>query len=82
MFPDLNAVTPASALELTQTNKILPEPCDFLSESFPVVSVIRPVSTKNSRAVAAVNAFTADGLFVDQKDDFFDFAMQQTFALC
>jgi hypothetical protein len=29
-FPDLNGVTPAAALELTQTNKILPEPCDFL----------------------------------------------------
>src|SRR5689334_22204444 len=29
-FPDLNAVTPAAALELTQTNKIQPEPCDFL----------------------------------------------------
>jgi hypothetical protein len=31
-FPDLNAVTPAAALELTQTNKILPEPCDFILE--------------------------------------------------
>src|SRR6201987_2187202 len=45
-FPDLNAVTPASALELTQTNKILPEPCDFLAgEALPPCSVIRPTST-------------------------------------
>ena len=70
-FPDLN--NPVT--DLTQTNKILAEPCDFLSESLPEVSVIRPTSTKNSGAVAAVNGFMADGLFIEQKDDFFDFAM-------
>jgi Ferritin-like domain len=71
-FPDLST----HPTELTQINKILAEPCDFLSESLPEVSVIRPTSTKNSGAMAAFNAFKADGLFHDQKDDFLDFGMQ------
>lgn len=80
-FPDLN--DPATLarlhlqLELTQTNKILPEPCDFLfKEALPPCSVIRPTSTALGGAVATVNAFTADGLFNGQPDGFFDFAMQ------
>jgi hypothetical protein len=76
-FPDLNAVTPASALELTQTNKIQPEPCDFLEgERLPACSVIRPTSTALGGAVATVQAFTADGLFNGQSQGFFDLAMQ------
>jgi len=80
-FPDLN--DPATLarlnlqLELTQTNKILPEPCDFLSrESLPPCSVIRPTSTALGGAVATVQSFTADGLFNGQPDSFFAFAMQ------
>src|ERR1700739_3216694 len=82
-FPDLNAVTPAAALELTQTNKIQPEPCDFLEgERLPACSVIRPTSTALGGAVATVQAFTADGLFGNigqpngQPQIFIDFAMQ------
>ena len=82
-FPDLNAVTPASALELTQTNKILPEPCDFLRpEGLPPCSVIRPTSTRLGGAVATVNAFVADGLFGQigkpngQTEEFIDLAMR------
>jgi len=80
-FPDLN--DPATLarlqlrLELTQTNKILPEPCDFLfRESLPRCSVIRPTSTGLGGAVATVKSFTADGLFNGQPESFFDFAMQ------
>jgi Ferritin-like domain len=80
-FPDLN--DPATLarlhlqLELTQTNKILPEPCDFLDhESLPPCSVIRPTSTALGGAVATVNSFAADGLFIGQSDGFFDFAME------
>jgi len=80
-FPDLN--DPATLarlqlhLELTQTNKILPEPCDFLfRESLPPCSVIRPTSTALGGAVATVKSFTADGLFNGQPQSFFDFAMQ------
>src|SRR6516162_6090051 len=80
-FPDLN--DPATLarlslrLEVTQTNKILPEPCDFLfGESLPRCSVIRPTSSVLGGAVATVKSFTADGLFNGQPDSFFDFAMQ------
>jgi hypothetical protein len=66
-FPDLN--NPAT--ELTQTNKILPEPCSFLSKSFPLCSVIRPSTPRNSGAMAAVKGLTADNLFQGQSNAFF-----------
>ncbi|MBV8899387.1 MAG: hypothetical protein JOY92_04665, partial [Verrucomicrobia bacterium] len=63
--------------ELTQTNKILPEPCDFLQgEALPPCSVIRPTSTRLGGAVATVNAFIADGLFNGQSAAFINFSMQ------
>lgn len=67
-FPDLN--NPAT--ELTQTNKILPEPCDFISKNLPKCSIIRPTSTDLGGAVATVKAFIADGMFIGQPDEFFD----------
>jgi hypothetical protein len=67
-FPDLNM----PATELTQTNKIMPEPCDFISQELPACSVIRPSSTENSGAVAAVKALTADQLFLGQSHEFFE----------
>src|ERR1700757_200022 len=80
-FPDLN--DPATLarlhlqLELTQTNKILPEPCDFIAgETLPPCSVIRPTSTALGGAVATVKAFTDDLLFLGQSAEFFEFAMQ------
>lgn len=61
-FPALPAGTPGSD-SLTQTNLILAEPCDFISESLPECSVIRPTSVEQGGAVATINAFAADGLF-------------------
>jgi len=75
-FPNLN--NPPT--ELTQTNKILPEPCSFLSTSLPLCSVIRPTSTKNAGAVATVAAFTEDLLFQGQSGAFFKLAMQLAVA--
>jgi hypothetical protein len=66
-FPDFNA-NPDS--EHFQTNLILPEPASFISTSLPLVSVIRPSSTTNSGAVAAVNAFATDRLFDGQPKKF------------
>jgi hypothetical protein len=66
-FPDLSSNTD----ELKQTNLILAEPTRFISSSLPLVSVIRPSSTKNSGAVAAVKAFTNDNLFDGQPPAFF-----------
>ncbi|MGH6834990.1 MAG: ferritin-like domain-containing protein [Methylocella sp.] len=56
-----------------QPNLIMPEPCPFLSRKFPAVSIIRPVSINPSifGAMAAVNGFAADGLFIGQSDAFF-----------
>jgi hypothetical protein len=65
-FPDLSNNTD----ELKQTNLILPEPTRFISSSLPRCSVIRPSSTVNSGAVAAVNAFTNDNLFMGQPKRF------------
>jgi hypothetical protein len=68
-FPDLNS----PATELTQTNKILPEPTAFISKNLPVCSVIRPSSVDNAGAVAAINGFVADQLFLGQSEDFLEF---------
>jgi hypothetical protein len=80
-FPDLN--DPATLarlhleLELTQTNKIQPEPCAFLeTHGLPACSIIRPTSTQLGGAVATVNSFAADGLFNGLPDGFFDLSMQ------
>lgn len=51
-----------------QANLIMPEPTHFLTDrhpNFPPVAIIRPTSTRNSGAVASVNAFAQDGLFLD-----------------
>jgi hypothetical protein len=68
-FPNLNNRTP---LELFQTNKILPEPCDFIRKDLPKCSVIRPSSDKLAGARAAVAAFTGDQLFLGQSKEFLD----------
>ena len=72
-FPDFNA----PPTELTQTNLILPEPCDFLKgEKLPPCSVIRPSLTENGGAVATIKAFTDDLLFAGQSNEFFHLVMQ------
>jgi hypothetical protein len=70
-FPDLNA----HGGEATQTNLILPEPCEFLSKDLPVCSVVRPTLDQFAGAVAAVNALTADRLFEGQSPQFFNALM-------
>jgi hypothetical protein len=65
VFPDLNADG-----EILQTNLIMPEPTIFLDRKFPIVSIIRPTETRGA-ATAALNALTADGLFIGQSRQFF-----------
>ncbi|HEX6565737.1 MAG TPA: hypothetical protein VF020_15710 [Chthoniobacterales bacterium] len=65
-FTDLSATTN----ELLQANLIMPEPCPFLSTSFPICSIVRPTDTVGA-AMAAVQALTADGLFTGQTPEFF-----------
>ena len=78
VFPDLNSPPfPAGfSLQDFQTNLIMPEPCPFLDPNLGVVSIIRPTSTPESGAVAAVQALTADGLFIGQSKEFFEMVTQ------
>ncbi len=69
-FPDLNS--PPFGGEDFQTNLIMPEPTAFLSRKLPACSIIRPTATKGA-AMGAVNALTADGLFIGQSQEFFAF---------
>ncbi len=71
-FVDLSTNQP----ETLQANLIMPEPCDFLSKSLPQCAIIRPTSTPNSGAVAAINGFAADGLFIGQSQEFLQFVME------
>jgi hypothetical protein len=53
-----------------QANLIMPEPTHFLDPSLGPVSIIRPTSTKLGGAVAAVQSFVDDGLFIGQPKQF------------
>ena len=69
-FPDLNS--PPFNGEDFQTNLIMPEPTAFLSRKLPACSIIRPTQTRGA-AMGALNALTADGLFIGQSKEFFKF---------
>ncbi|MBA3915432.1 MAG: ferritin-like domain-containing protein, partial [Acidobacteriales bacterium] len=73
VFPDLNA--PPLGGELYTTSLIMPEPCPFLSRKFPRCSIVRPTQTEGA-AKRAVQALTADGLFIGQPQEFFDLLQQ------
>jgi len=68
----LSATDQAAGSQMFQTNLILPEPCQFLDPSLPAVSIIRPTLTKNGGAMATIQAFTADGLFLHQNPMFLE----------
>jgi len=57
--------------ETLQANLIMPEPCPFLSRSFPKCSIIRSTETKGA-AMGAVKALSEDGLFRGQSQPFVD----------
>jgi hypothetical protein len=57
---------------LLQTNLIFPVPCEFINPKLPKCAVIRPTSAGGINAMGAVEAFTADGLFIGQPQRFFD----------
>ena len=72
-FPDLNSA-PFDTQNF-DTNLIMPEPCPFLSNSFPVCSIIRPTATEKA-ATNALTFLTSMGLFVGQSSAFFEFMGQ------
>jgi len=53
-----------------QANLIMPEPTHFLDPSLGPGSIIRPTSTKLGGAVASVQSFVDDGLFIGQPKQF------------
>src|SRR6202790_2037690 len=68
-FFDLHAAQGETDPESTkgdtlQANLIMPEPTHFLNDELPPVAIIRPTSTKLGGAVAAVQGFVDDGLFL------------------
>ena len=67
VFPDHNS--PPFGGEEFQTNLIMPEPPIFLDRAVPIVSIVRPTETDGA-AMAALNALTADGLFIGQTPEF------------
>jgi hypothetical protein len=72
----LSAVDQSAGSQMFQTNLILPEPCQFLSPDLPPVSIIRPTLTQNGGAVATIQAFMADNLFLHQSKAFLDLVME------
>jgi hypothetical protein len=50
----------------------MPEPTFFLNKDFGPVSIIRPTQTKGA-AKGALQALTADGIFIGQSKAFFDY---------
>jgi ferritin-like protein len=70
VFPDLNA--PAFQGEDLKKNLIMPEPCQFISKKLPQCSVIRPTGTRHGGAVATIEGFRRDGLFIGHSNDFIE----------
>ena len=54
-----------------QPSLIFPVPCEF-KPGLPNVSIIRPLADRFGGAVATINSFTADGLFIGQSQQFLD----------
>ncbi len=52
-----------------QPSLIFPVPVEFIP-NLPHVSIIRPLTDKFAGAVATINSFTADGLFIGQSQQF------------
>ena len=66
--PDGTDNAPANA-----TNQIFAAPCEFIDKNLPLCSVIRPISTEQGGAKAAIAGFAAMGLFQGQSQAFFNF---------
>ena len=76
----LSAKDQAAGSQMFQTNLILPEPCEFLSPNLPPVSIVRPTLTQNGGAVATIQSFTSDNLFLHQSKAFFELVMEVAMA--
>jgi hypothetical protein len=68
VFPDLGSA--AFSGEDLKKNLIMPEPCQFIRKTLPPCSIIRPTATAGGGAVAAIEGFVRDGLFIGQTTEF------------
>jgi rubrerythrin len=59
-----------------QANLIMPEPTHFLDDGLGPVAIVRPTSTKFGGAVASVQSFVDDGLFIGQPKHFTDLLLE------
>ena len=64
---------------LIQPSLIFPVPCEFISPNLPKCAVIRPTLDSNAGAVAAVNSFINDGLFIGQSQEFLEVLYDMAF---
>jgi hypothetical protein len=62
-----------------QPSLIFPVPCVF-RPNLPNVSIIRPLADRFGGAVATINSFTADGLFIGQSQQFLDILQSMAVA--
>jgi hypothetical protein len=58
-----------------QANLIMPEPTHFLDPNLGPVAIVRPTSTEFGGAVASVQSFADDGLFIGQPKHFVNMLM-------
>jgi hypothetical protein len=65
-FPDFFNNPPLQPPSLVQPSLIFPVPCEFISPNLPHVAIVRPLTDRFGGAVATIQSFTADGLFVGQ----------------
>jgi hypothetical protein len=65
-FTDLTSNQP----DTLQANRLMPAPCDFISQTLPACSIIRPIQTAQGGAVATIQSFIKEGLFIGQPDAF------------
>jgi Ferritin-like domain len=63
-----------------QPSLIFPVPCEFINASLPRVSIIRPLTDRFGGAVATINSFVADGLFLGQSQQFLETLMGMAIA--
>ena len=70
VFPDLGSGPFLS--EALQKKLIMPEPCQFISDKLPPCSIVRPTGTRQGGAVATIEGFRRDGLFIGHGNEFIE----------
>jgi len=75
-FPDFFNNPPLQPPSLVQPSLIFPVPCEFISPDLPLCAVIRPSDDKFAGAVATIQSFTNDQLFLGQSPRFFQVVNQ------